>query len=360
MSKKLFNRYYKRLMFHGMIKALFLGLIVGFIGLLVSSLVFWILGYKLLWLCLTVFAALTLITTPICYFVFYRPNTKEIATRIDECGLEERMITMTELEGDDSFIARMQREDALKALNTVDAKLLKFIVSVPVLIVLGCTCILGASAAVVEGLYQTGVIEPGNKVISTPENPPVFYEVSYDVKGDGEILGEITQNIQEGHNSDLVEAVALEGYTFVKWTDKDGNEVGDEPARFELNVTSDITLIAEFQETSYDNNGSDGEEGDEGEEGDDGDDGDNDGEGKPKKDGKNGKDGKSDQNGENQPSNGAGSQYEENNQVIDGKVYYGDEYDSARDDAMDDMSGNNSISGDNKDIASGYFDTIKN
>lgn len=356
MNKKLFNKYYKRLMFHGIIKALFLGLIVSFVGLLVSSVVCWIIGFKALWLCLTIFGGLLVVSTPIFYFVLYKPDTLEIARRIDETGLEERMITMTELDGDDSFIARMQREDAIKALKSVDAKLLKFTISVPVLVVLGCSVVLGIAAATVEGLYQTGVIEPGKDVIVNPANQPKIYNIEYDVNGDGEIDGDIYQGIEEGKSGTLVEAKALDGYTFVKWVDKDGNTVGEEPARMETNVTSDIVLIAEFQEISYDDSGDGEGDGDEGEgEGDEGD-----GEGKPKQGNDSSSDNGGKEKGDSSQGSGASSSYEENNQVYDGNHDYKSEYEGARDDAMGDMSGNNNYSGDNRDIASGYFDTIKN
>ena len=53
--------------------------------------------------------------------------------------------------------------------------------------------------------------------------------------------------------------------------------------------------------------------------------------------------------------------YESNSQVIDGKTDYSDVYGDSRNDAMTDMSTNgDNYSGDNKDIASDYFDTIKN
>ena len=40
MNKKIFNKYFKRLMLYGLTKSLFLSLIVGFCGLLISSLIF--------------------------------------------------------------------------------------------------------------------------------------------------------------------------------------------------------------------------------------------------------------------------------------------------------------------------------
>ena len=361
MGKKLFKRYYNRLAFHGIIKALFLGLIVGFIGLLISSLCCWFCSYKALWLCLTIFGALVIASTPIFYFVYYRPNTKEIATRIDECGLEERMITMTELDGDDSFIARMQREDAIKALNTVDAKLLKFIVSIPVLIVLGCSCVLGVSAAVVEGLYQGDVLKPGVDVVK-PGQEMEYYSIEYDVQGYGTIDGELFQVVEAGKDSELVIAVADEDFVFSKWIDADGNDVSDNPARIEAKVDSDIYLIAVFEKPEYNDKSSGGDENDN-DDGDNGDDaGDGDAKGKPSEGQGNSKDSNSsdEKPSESKKTDGssAGSNYRDNEKILDGDTSYKDSYDDARDEVFNEITDNKTISGDNRDITSGYFDLL--
>lgn len=60
------------------------------------------------------------ISFPLFYFKKFKYSEIQLAKRIDDLGLEERVITMTELEGNDSFIAKKQREDTIKALKEVN------------------------------------------------------------------------------------------------------------------------------------------------------------------------------------------------------------------------------------------------
>ena len=60
------------------------------------------------------------ISFPLFYYKKFKYSEIQLAKRIDDLGLEERVITMTELEGSDSFIAKKQREDAVKALKEVN------------------------------------------------------------------------------------------------------------------------------------------------------------------------------------------------------------------------------------------------
>lgn len=60
------------------------------------------------------------ISFPLFYYKKFKYSEIQLAKRIDDLGLEERVITMTELEGSDSFIAKKQREDTVKALKEVN------------------------------------------------------------------------------------------------------------------------------------------------------------------------------------------------------------------------------------------------
>jgi hypothetical protein len=61
-------------------------------------------------------AGLLLLVTLLCYFAWFRPKKKEVLARIDSLGLKERIITMEELKGEDTVIARKQRQDAKEHL----------------------------------------------------------------------------------------------------------------------------------------------------------------------------------------------------------------------------------------------------
>mgnify|MGYP007026706069 CR=1 FL=1 len=60
------------------------------------------------------------ISFPLFYYKKFKYSEIQLAKRIDDLGLEERVITMTELEGNDSFIAKKQREDTVEALKEVN------------------------------------------------------------------------------------------------------------------------------------------------------------------------------------------------------------------------------------------------
>ena len=266
-TTKLFGKYYKRLSRQSWVKSLICGLIVGCVAMLVTAFGLWLAGGKMFYLA---FVALVVgfATAPLFYKFVFKPTTKAVANKIDELGLEERMITMTELEGDESYIACRQREDAVKSLNSVSEGLLKLVVSVPMLIVLSISILLGGGMTAVAALSGAGIINSGKDVIDDIKDGQVkSYTIEYEVDGDGVIEGDIVQSVVAGQNGTMVTAVALDGYAFLKWSD--GLE---DPVRCEVKVSEDMKLTAIFVELEEGEGEGDGEgEGEGGEEGDQGD-----------------------------------------------------------------------------------------
>lgn len=266
-TAKLFGKYYKRLSRQSWVKSLICGLIVGCVAMLVTAFGLWLAGGKMFYLA---FVALVVgvATAPLFYKFVFKPTTKAVANKIDELGLEERMITMTELEGDESYIACRQREDAVKSLNSVSEGLLKLVVSVPMLIVLSISILLGGGMTAVAALSGAGIINSGKDVIDDIKDGQVkSYTIEYEVDGDGVIEGDIVQSVVAGQNGTMVTAVAWDGYAFLKWSD--GLE---DPVRCEVKVSEDMKLTAIFVELEEGEGEGDGEgEGEGGEEGDQGD-----------------------------------------------------------------------------------------
>jgi len=82
---------------------------------------FWILNYKYKFLiCLGIFIITFSILFPILYFKKFKYSETALARKIDELGLEERVLTMIELKDDDSFIAKKQKEDTEKSLKEIN------------------------------------------------------------------------------------------------------------------------------------------------------------------------------------------------------------------------------------------------
>lgn len=341
MSKH-FQSYRTKLARESFVKSLMFGLAIGFGAMALTALALWFTYAKFYWISIIVMAVTAGVITPIVYYKKFQPTVRETAARIDELGLEERMITMTQLEGDESYIAKRQREDALNALNTVNASLLKFVVSVPLIIALSVTAVCGIGMTTVSALTAHEVIKGGDEIIDEIVKPEAKqYEVLYEVgEGEGMIEGSAFQIIQEGGTAEWVMAVPDDEWIFIEWSDG-----LTDPYRVDTDIMEDMTITAVFQKGQPGEGDGEGEEGEEGDEA----------EGQPEGDSQESKD-----NGDsNNESDKAGGAYEDNNQVIDGETFYGGAtYDNAYDDAMQEVTQDSEISKDEKDVIGNYFDTI--
>lgn len=340
-QKGIFDSYYARLSKEGFIKSLLCGLGVAAGVLCVVAFGLWMSGAKGFWIAIIAWAAALFIATPLFYFVKFRPTTKEMAKRVDMLGLEERILTMTELEGDDSFIAMKQREDAKNALAKVNASLLKFAVSVPLIIAVCAVTVLGSGLTTVSALADAGVIKPGKDILD--DGKVEFVDVVYSVDDDmhGFIEGDFIQRVEKGSDCVGVLAVAEDGWVFKKWSD--GLE---EPFRQDVKVTADVEFVAIFQEL--------GEEKEE----------EQDKEGEPDTDGMKQEEPTDSKNNSklNDKGKGDGSgsvKWNPSNQVLDNKTYYGDLYDDAKKNGIDKISQNGDIPKEGKDIVSGYIKGIE-
>ena len=94
------------------LKSLLIGLLVGMTVAAYTELLSWIFGFKEgIYLAIALLVAVTSAVSLTLYFKKYRPSVKAVAARIDEFGLNERVLTMLELRGDDSYIAKAWKTD---------------------------------------------------------------------------------------------------------------------------------------------------------------------------------------------------------------------------------------------------------
>lgn len=339
---KLFEKYYKRVSREGKTKAVICGLIVGFTAMFITALVFWLTGFKYFWLAIVPLVLGAGISIPLFYRFIFKPTSNAVAARIDELGLEERMITMNQYKDDNSYMAQRQREDAIKALGTVSEGLIKAVVSAPLVIALCCAIAFGSGMTTVSALASAGVISSGPGLFEDfGEDDPVFYDVTYEVQGEGEIIGEFAQRVERNKDAEAVMAVPADGYAFSYWSD--GLE---DPYRQDVEIDSDITVTAVFMplqdgegEGDGEGDGSDGDEGDK-----DGKPSDNDGNGQTNKPGQ---------------GSGQGGEYYDNDQIIDGEQDYGDYYEESKKDATDSAREDGNLTDDDKSAIDDYFNIIK-
>lgn len=359
MATQLFKKYYRRVAREGVLKALFCGLIVGSVALLIVAAATWFAAYKPgLWIALALFAVGLGVSAPLFYIYKFRPTTKAIAKRIDELGLEERLLTMTELENDDSFIAMKQREDALKALNSVDHMLIKVVVSASLIVALCVSCVFGMGMTTVSALYYADVIKSG-KELFTPVEEPGIYTLSYKVSaGKGAIYywnSDIDAEwqpvaeeeiVDEGEDGSAVIAIPEDGWVFVQWSDGVKN-----PYRQDKAVTADIEVTAQFEELTEEGLEDPVDE----------DEATNGGNGNQPNRGQEGNDGNQPSDQQRPPDNmqqGESSRDKSSDQVNDGKTNYGDVMGDSQSNFESGRGSDSSFSGDLKGGIEGYLGSL--
>lgn len=341
----LLKNYKSRLAKEGWLKAALCGMSVGFSADILCAAAFWVFGIKLFWVCILVFAAVTAIATLLFYFCRFKNSRRQVASRVDMLGLEERILTMTQFENDDSYIARRQREDATNALKSVNSSFIKIAVSASMVAIFCATLVLGVGATTASALSSKSLVAMIQENKTEP-NSGIFHLI-YGVKGNigGRVDGELKQNVGEGESGKIVQAVADDGYVFIGWTD--GYE---DATRTDVDVKKDVTVNAVFVEIEVNDEDDETEE--------------EKGEGEGNGSNSNGQQQPGDPSDGSDSSDGAGDgagagSDAASNQVIDGSTYYGDEYGGSLSDAQDSMNSNSNLSGEERGTIGDYFHNIQ-
>lgn len=346
-----FARFSRRLTQEGLLNALLIALAIGFGIAFVVAAVAWYMEKNVLLLCVGIVAAVALIGVPVIYAIFYRPTVQSNARRIDRLGMEERMVTMVELENEDSVLSRLQREDAQKRLAEADEKQMKIRIPRKVVVSASVAAILGCAMTTLSTLAVLGYILSGAEMLDPliPDPPVQYVYIEYVVEEGGYIDGEEFQEIVLGESGTEVMAVADDGWIFDGWTDGGGN-----PVRLDTKVEQDMQLIAVFVPDEGANGGQ-GEGEDEGE-------GEGEGDGEPTDqpgEGEGKSESESDDSKEESSSSAAGGKYDPANQIIDGEVFYRDALAGQYEDQMqEEMSSDDEIPEDIRDVVESYFEII--
>ena len=353
--RKLFKKYYSRLVVEAVLKSLIFGFLIGSAANLLFMTFSLLFMLKIFWIGFVVWGGVTL-AAAVVIFIRIMPDEKQVAKRMDELGLMERVITMNELKDSDTDIARIQRADTLKTVENFNAELIKFAITLPIIIALAVAALFSASMSTVTTLAANGIIEHGGGenggILPLPgdeEEPIKYFTVEYKFEGKGNIQGPIFQVIEEGENAEPVMAVPDDEYGFFIWVE-DGSE---EPYRQEIKVVEDLVFTAVFKPGEPGDPSPDGDptDGDEGEEADDAAD-------KPDDDGNEGN--QNQPNQQSDPSNGPGGQYAAYNQVIDGDTFYGGQvFDDAYEKMLEEILESGDYTDEEKEMILNYFKTIK-
>ncbi len=331
----LFQEYYARLRREGILKSLLWGAAIGALAAFAVGFAGWLAGFGGFFLTVGVFAAVTAGVALAAYFLFFRPNARAVARRVDALGLEERLITMLELKDSDDYIARRQREDAEAALEKFGLGRLGFALSMTLTVLLCVGGAFGLGMTAVNGLTDLGVIPSGAQLIAEAQgrNPANYIDVEYTAMTGGVIFGEAQQNIRkETGETQTVIAVPDDGYRFYRWTD--GYPY---PVRSDTGLTEDITFTAWF--LPLDDDGA--EEVPDGDEALD----------QPPEDGN------AQEPSESQPSEGVNP--ENYDYVIDWTIKYRDLFDEYYEEAMEALAQDPDLTEEEKQFLETYFNALR-
>ena len=421
MANEVFKKYYKKIGKESILNSLFCGLTIGFSLMFVCIAASWFAGFKAgIYIGIGAFVVSAGIATPILYKYKFRPTTKKVMQRIDALGLEERMLTMSELENDDSFMALKQREDAMKAMKSVNCEMLKIAVSLPLIATVAISATLGTGMTVAAAVAPDG----GKNLVESWKEKQTF-DVVYTVEGKGWVIDftkkenaallEAAQLRAEQREKDLINGrevkedeelpasfknrlkvvsalsenadanatIVLDGanaddvtYSFRV---TEGDEFGvtlmalpqkgyvfvgwsdgaKSPYREDVTVTQSRTVTAVFDEVDgLDEAGGQNSEKTDGDKSQDSDPSDSDAKaGESAEDDTNSKPSDRDTSADNTSDDGAKTT--PGNQIIDGQTYYGDVFDQAYQEMLDRMSKDSSLSDAEKKAISDYLDSIR-
>ena len=371
-----FEKHHKRLVAEGVLRAAIGGVAAGFAADLLVALLAWYFAFGSIWLAIGIGIGTGALCGVLLYFCHYRPTPHEIARRVDRLGLEERLITMMELQDEESVIARLQRENAKEHLCDVSAKTLRFRFSKAVIVLAATAFVLGTGMTTVLGLSTMRVIPSGTDLVNPPDPYADHIALSYIVEEGGEIFGVSDQLLLPGESGTPVVAVPEDGWIFVGWDDG-----GTEPERVDANVTEELVFTAIFEEIDEALGGDDGDsadgpsdgEGDtaedapsensSGEQGKPGDPSNESsgegGEGENKNDGQKPSDSQeSDGSDREDGGDGASGKWQDNNQFIDGNTYYRDYLDMYYQMAQDIFEADGSIPPELIEFFENYYNSI--
>ena len=287
------------------------------------------------------------------------------------------MVTMLHLQQDDSYIAKLQRENAQAHLKDVEDRKLRMRLPKAISILAAIAMVLGCGMTTVAGLAAQDIIAGGDELINPDDPLEEYLPITYLVEGEGYLEGETDQLVLPGEDTTPVVAVPEDGWVFTGWDDG-----GKSPERFEENVQSGAVYIALFEEIGEDGEGGEGDgegqngdnnnqEGDQaadvpagGENNSDSQQGGQGNEGSGQgsdNDKENGGTGEGEEKGEGKgdgKGNGAGGKWDESNQFLDGTQYYGDHKDEYYQWAQDYMDENGDIPPEMQEFFKNYFNGI--
>ncbi|MDE5593602.1 MAG: hypothetical protein K2I75_06695 [Clostridiales bacterium] len=249
------------------VKSVLSGMATGFSVMFVIAFITWIVEFKGLWLSLGLGAAAWIGASLFFYFIVFSFSDMEIMQRIDRAGLDERMVTMYQLQGDDSYMAQRQREDAAAAFATAVKKsggqLIKTKITTAIICATAIACPFGTGMTVLTALSDYDVIPTlyelgsGGFGFGIGGTTTPTYTVTYRVGGDeegGTILvsgsDSTVDKVKAGGTSSAKAQYAV-GYYIEKWVNEKGEEYYPNPTGYQPTVFCQDNVVSNMTVTVY-------------------------------------------------------------------------------------------------------------
>ena len=237
--RKYLNKFNSKLIAEGVLRSVLVAGTAAFTAMIITAIALLIASVNMIWISPIVGVVVWVLCTIVAYFATYKPTMTSMAERIDLLGLEERVITMLELENNDSYIAKRQREDAIREIEKVNSSKIKIVLSKGIVICTSVLLLISVCLITVSGLYLNGTIKVPPPIIENEKN--LYMDISYNASKGGVVIGKVNQSITRGGETEQVEAIAAEGFIFIKWTDDNLSN-----KRSESNVIVAMDIVALF------------------------------------------------------------------------------------------------------------------
>lgn len=189
------QKFHNKMVQEAIIKSSLLGFATGFSLTLILATIFYFIRFDGILLGAIIGIAVGVIASLLYYFYLFFPTIKKTAARLDQMGLDERMITMLEFENEETFIAQKQREDTTMKVSKIPPKSFKFISFAKYIVILALTAISSVSMSVVLAF----------------EVSPKYYTIHWKVDQ------EITETSVLENTMPSKEAPTKEGFVFSRW-----------------------------------------------------------------------------------------------------------------------------------------------
>ena len=375
--KQMMKKYYSRLVLEGVLKSALSGVAIGFAANFLTALLGWVFSFGNVWLAIGIGVLVGIIGGLLMYFLKFKPSYEETAQRMDRLGLEERMVTMLELQHDNSYLAGIQRANTKASISKIEGRKIKIRVPTVVIVLAIVGFVLGAPMTTAKGLADRDILVPSFDELIEDDPFADYITVFYTVDEGGYIEGETDQLVEPGGSTTPVIAVPDDGWVFAGWDDGYG-----ELERYETNVTQGLYFVAIFEEIGESEGGADGDgqggnDGSQSAEGDQAEDlpangganADSDqngaqgseGDGSGSKGESDGGQGSSVEQGEGKgdgKGQGAGGKWDDSNKFLDGQQYYRDWLELYYQDALEYFEQTGEIPPELREFFEAYYDSI--